>query len=92
VSIPVRLTTTPTQFCGRSWWFICRSDLLDRSITLTLPVILDEERQEEDYLWQRFREVQPRILGALLDAVSAALTNKSKVKLISRPRMADFAG
>src|SRR5262249_9025420 len=68
-----------------------RSDLLDRSITLTLPVIPDEDRQEEDDLWQRLHGAQPRVLGALLDAVSAALANKSKVKLTSKPRMADFA-
>lgn len=23
VNIPIRLTTTPTQFSGRRWWFIC---------------------------------------------------------------------
>jgi hypothetical protein len=68
-----------------------RSDLLDRSITLTLPVIPDENRQEEDTLWPRFREAQPRVLGALLDAVSAALANKGNVRLTSKPRMADFA-
>jgi hypothetical protein len=68
-----------------------RSDLLDRSIILTLPVIPEEDRQEEDFIWQQFYEVQPRILGALLDAVSAALANKSKPKLTSKPRMADFA-
>jgi hypothetical protein len=68
-----------------------RSDLLDRSITLTLPVIDDQDRQEEDDLWKRFREAQPGILGALLDAVSAALANKGKIKLTKKPRMADFA-
>src|SRR5262245_5913110 len=68
-----------------------RSDLLDRSITLTLPVIGDEDRQEEESLWERFGAVQPRILGALLDAVSAAVANKGKVRLTSKPRMADFA-
>ena len=25
VSIPVRLTTTPTQFGGQRWWFVCPS-------------------------------------------------------------------
>jgi hypothetical protein len=68
-----------------------RSDLLDRSITLTLPVIPDEDRQEEDTLWPRFRAAQPRVLGALLNTVSAALANKGKVKVTSKPRMADFA-
>jgi hypothetical protein len=68
-----------------------RSDLLDRAITLTLPVIPDVHRQEEDSLWQRFADAQPRVLGALLDAVVAALANKHYVKLTSKPRMADFA-
>jgi hypothetical protein len=68
-----------------------RSDLLDRSITLTLPVIPDAHRREEDDLWQRFRELQPRVLGALLDAVAGAMANKGKVRLTSKPRMADFA-
>jgi hypothetical protein len=68
-----------------------RSDPQDRSIILTLPIISDEDRQEEESLWERFREVQPRIQGALLDAVAAALANKDKTKLTSKPRMADFA-
>jgi hypothetical protein len=68
-----------------------RSDLLDRSITLTLPVIPDDDRREEDLLWQRFGQVQPRVLGALLDAVATAMANKSKIRLTSKPRMADFA-
>jgi hypothetical protein len=67
-----------------------RADLLDRAITLTLPVIPDEERRDEDELWQRFNEARPRILGALLDAVSAALRNRTGVRLASKPRMADF--
>lgn len=68
-----------------------RSDLLDRCISLTLPTIDDNQRLTEAELWQRFEQAQPAILGALLDAVSSALRNLGKVKLASKPRMADFA-
>src|SRR5262249_25756419 len=44
----------------------------------------------EAQFWSAFDELQPRILGALLDAVSAALENLSSVKG-SLPRMADAA-
>ena len=68
-----------------------RSDLLDRSLTLTLPTIPDHLRRDEEDLWRRFDELRPLMLGALLDAVSAALRNRPHVKLAEKPRMADFA-
>jgi hypothetical protein len=68
-----------------------RSDLLDRALVLTLPTIADEHRQAEEQLWQRFEAVRPSVLGALLDAVSAALRNLPSVRLDCMPRMADFA-
>jgi hypothetical protein len=68
-----------------------RSDLLDRSLTLTLPTIPDERRRDEEGLLQDFEAVRPRVLGALLDAVSAALRNRAGVRLREKPRMADFA-
>jgi hypothetical protein len=68
-----------------------RPDLLDRAITLTLPSIPDEERQDEKTLWRHFNEVQPGVLGALLDAVCAGLANLPRTRLMSMPRMADFA-
>ncbi len=68
-----------------------RADLLDRTVTLELPVISDKERQEEAVFWKEFEAARPLILGALLSAVSAALRNIDKVKLEKKPRMADFA-
>jgi hypothetical protein len=68
-----------------------RSDLLDRSIMLYLPEILDSKRRSEKQLWQEFHDAQPRILGALLDAVSTAIRELPSVNLPKRPRMADFA-
>ncbi|MDQ3687338.1 MAG: hypothetical protein M3430_17330, partial [Acidobacteriota bacterium] len=68
-----------------------RSDLLDRAIIVTLPTITVEHRREEADLWREFDEARPRLLGALLTAVSTALRNLPHVKLDRLPRMADFA-
>ncbi|MGD0397574.1 MAG: toprim domain-containing protein [Syntrophobacteraceae bacterium] len=68
-----------------------RHDLIDRSIIITLPVIPDDKRREEKEIWLEFEAARPRILGALLDAVSCALRNISTTKLERLPRMADFA-
>jgi hypothetical protein len=68
-----------------------RPDLLDRAVTLTLPEIPEERRRDEEELFRDFETVRPRVLGALLDAVSAGLRNRPGVRLSSKPRMADFA-
>jgi len=68
-----------------------KGDLLDRMVTLSLPEISDEERQEEAVFWKEFEAARPQILGALLSAVSSALKNVPTVKLEKKPRMADFA-
>jgi putative DNA primase/helicase len=67
-----------------------RADLADRAVTIHLRAIPEEERQPEDALWEQFEHARPRILGALLDAVSAALRHLSKVRIARPPRMADF--
>jgi len=65
-----------------------RGDLLDRGIVLNLPRI--SRYQDEDSFWATFAVVHPKILGALLDAVSAAMGTE---RTIGTPnvRMADFA-
>lgn len=68
-----------------------RDDLRDRSIILQLPTLDDAERLEEAELWAVYERLRPRVLGALLDAVSMALKRWDEVKLPTRPRMADFA-
>jgi len=68
-----------------------RPDLLDRSVHLRLLPIADHQRRDEVELNRQFEEARPRILGALLDAASAAMRNRATVKLDKRPRMADFA-
>jgi hypothetical protein len=68
-----------------------RQDLGDRSITLSLPRIEDGDRLREDEIWSEFERLRPRLLGALLDAVSCALSRQASVRLERSPRMADFA-
>jgi hypothetical protein len=68
-----------------------RPDLADRSIVQTLAAILDDKRKEESKLWPEFERKRPRILGALLTAVSHGLKTLPHVKLARKPRMADFA-
>ena len=68
-----------------------RGDLLDRAIVITMPPIPDERRKDEATFWREFNLVRPRILGALLDAVSCGLRRLPDVQLERKPRMADFA-
>jgi putative DNA primase/helicase len=50
-----------------------------------------ETRCDEALFWREFEQVRPRILGPLLDAVSADLRNLPNLRLDRLPRMADFA-
>jgi energy-coupling factor transporter ATP-binding protein EcfA2 len=71
--------------------FVRRSDLADRAVFLHPPAIKPGKRREECEFWDSFRELQPKILGALLDAVVSGLRELPSVKLAELPRMADFA-
>jgi hypothetical protein len=68
-----------------------RADLLDRCLILNLPRIEQEQRRPEAELKKAFEEARPRILGALLSAVSVALREVDHTELSVLPRMADFA-
>jgi hypothetical protein len=68
-----------------------RGDLQERSLLISLPSIPEERRVEEATFWADFEAAKPRIFGALLDGVSAALRNAEAVHLERKPRMADFA-
>jgi hypothetical protein len=71
--------------------FVRKGDLTDRAVFLHLPAIIRGGRREEDEFWGSFRELQPRILGGLLDAVVGALRELPSVRPADLPRMADFA-
>lgn len=68
-----------------------RSDLIDRTVIIQLPVIPPDKRKTEDEVWLAFENSRPFILGALLDGVSHSLRHIDKVRLDEKPRMADFA-
>jgi hypothetical protein len=68
-----------------------KSDLLDRSILIYLPRIEQSKRLPEKKFWKKFDEIQPGIIGALLDAAAVALRELPNTDLATLPRMADFA-
>lgn len=70
---------------------IARPDLADRALFLTLSAIPEEQRRPEREIWAQFERYRPRILGALLDAVSHGLAHLPTTHLPRLPRMADFA-
>ncbi len=70
---------------------VSRGDLLDRAVAITLPPIAEHARRDEATFWVEFDKARPRILGALLDAVSCGLRRLPDVRLEHKPRMADFA-
>lgn len=68
-----------------------REDLASRAITIRLPHIPPDNRRTEREIASKFDKLQPRLVGALLDAVSTALARVGEVELEGHPRMADFA-
>jgi len=67
-----------------------RSDLLDRCVLVKLRPIPPEDRLTDSDLQALSAELQPRLLGALLDALVVGLRNLPSVNC-PLPRMADFA-
>lgn len=71
--------------------FVKRPDLLERSIILWHPPIPENERWLESKLWREFNAAKPKLLGAILDRVSAGLKALPNVDTSRMPRMADAA-
>ncbi len=71
--------------------FVTRADLLERSLLIRHPAIPEDKRRPESEFWAAFDAAHPKLLGALLDRVSAGLRALPDVKLDRLPRMADFA-
>jgi hypothetical protein len=68
-----------------------RPDLLDRAAIVNLPRIDPKERKKDAVIKRQFRAAQPRIMGALLDAVAVGLAKRESVTLEEAPRMHDFS-
>ncbi|MDE0994909.1 MAG: hypothetical protein OSA23_17360 [Rhodospirillales bacterium] len=71
--------------------YITRPDLADRSISVKLKTIKSSDRLSEQKFWEDFENAYPKILGALLTAVSHGLQNADKISPNALPRMADFS-
>lgn len=70
---------------------VVRDDLSDRAVNVQCPPISPERRRGEREIEAEWRVAQPRILGALYDAVACALRRVDLVRLPLLPRLADFA-
>lgn len=68
-----------------------RADLADRMLIIPLRRIDASQRKDEATLRRAFQADAPKILGALLDGVAAALAGVDGVRLAGLPRMADLA-
>jgi hypothetical protein len=66
-----------------------RGDLLHRSLLLYLRPIKSYRPERE--FWAAYDAAHPRLLGALLDAVSVALRRLDEIPADNLPRLADFA-
>lgn len=67
-----------------------RADLAQRSVTIQLRTIEEDERRAEDEFWADWEVTAPRVLGALLDGLSSAVRRIDSVRLDRFPRLADF--
>lgn len=66
-------------------------DLVDRTLRVELPMIMEDRRALASDLAEQFETDQPAILGGLLDLFADTLRELPKVRLDRLPRMADFA-
>jgi hypothetical protein len=67
-----------------------RPDLLDRTILIELPRIPEDDRVEKVEVFRRFEEARPKIFGAMLDVLTAAMNLRGSIELTRLPRMADW--
>jgi hypothetical protein len=67
------------------------ADLADRTVAITLDLIPDEDRRDEETFWAEWADAHPKLLGAVLDLASAVMARLPTVELKKKPRMADYA-
>jgi site-specific DNA-adenine methylase len=70
---------------------VTRDDALSRAIRLVLSPIPADKRIPENKFWDRFHAAAPRMLGAVLDALSGGMRELPSIEPPELPRMADFA-
>jgi Domain of unknown function (DUF3854) len=69
---------------------VTRDDLADRVLMAQLPEISDRQRLPQSQLNAKVEAARPRILGALLTALSQTLAQLPHTKPVELPRMGDF--
>jgi putative DNA primase/helicase len=67
-----------------------QADVGRRSIVINLATIPPDRRQAESDFWMEFNSVSGRILGALLEGVSRALSSIDTIQIERPSSMADF--
>jgi hypothetical protein len=70
---------------------VTRDDLADRVLMVQLPEITEDMRLPQAELTAKVEAARPRILGALLTALSQTLAELPHTKPDKLPRMADYA-
>ncbi|MGQ4274939.1 bifunctional DNA primase/polymerase [Terrihabitans sp. B22-R8] len=68
-----------------------RADLMERAIPIKLPPMQEGSRKTEAEMLAEFESILPGVLGALYDAVAAALRNYHQADFPRHIRMADSA-
>jgi putative DNA primase/helicase len=68
-----------------------RADLVDRSISITLPQLPKFNRRTEAEFEAEADKTRPLVLGALLGAAATALRHRDEIPPTQLPGMADFA-
>jgi hypothetical protein len=69
---------------------VTRDDLADRVLMAQLPEISDRQRLPQSQLNAKVEAARPRILGALLTALSQTLAQLPHTKPVELPRMGDY--
>jgi putative DNA primase/helicase len=68
-----------------------RPDLADRALLIEAKPLADGELRTEEDFWREFGDEEPMLLGALFDAVSAAMGAYQETPVPAKLRMADAA-
>jgi hypothetical protein len=68
-----------------------RPDLLDRILNIQLKRIDKRRRETVELLTKELTQILPYILGYIFDVIVKVLNRLGEVKLVEKPRMADFA-
>ncbi len=68
-----------------------KADLIDRILPVALKRVEKKSRETEKRMQALFDERHPKLLGAVLSALSGALANHEEIRGRELPRMADWA-